>query len=400
MITYLFPGQGSQTKGMGQQLFAIFPEETEIASDILGYSIVTLCTEDPNNQLDQTQFTQLALFVVNALSYKLRLAESGKLPNFLAGHSLGEYNALHSSGAFSFEDGIRLVAKRGELMSRAPNGGMGAVIGLAASDIRTILDFHGLSAVYIANYNSPHQTIVSGLKADIEKSKQVLVDEGAVYVSLNTSGAFHSPYMVSAREEFARYLENFSFSKLTIPVVCNVNARPYRQEEIASQLADQITSPVRWSESIGYLLSQDEMQFEELGIGKILTKLIPSIRREYQAQQDNTPKNSNIQDDRQVDPSLATQFSMKGDRTDIERFSQFNTQLTVDKEKLAAEARKKVERWNRLYPVGTKVCIPGYDMELTTCTPAVILFRHRAAVYMQDYNGYFALDEISSPAER
>jgi len=124
MITYLFPGQGSQISGMGQELFTIFPEETEIASDMLGYSIIELCTEDPHNQLNQTQFTQPAVFIVNALSYKLRLAESGKLPNFLVGHSLGEYNALHASGAFSFEDGIRLVTKRGELMSRASKGGM------------------------------------------------------------------------------------------------------------------------------------------------------------------------------------------------------------------------------------------------------------------------------------
>ncbi|MFO5491968.1 MAG: ACP S-malonyltransferase [Cuspidothrix sp.] len=395
MITYLFPGQGSQISGMGQELFTIFPEETEIASDMLGYSIIELCTEDPHNQLNQTQFTQPAVFIVNALSYKLRLAESGKLPNFLVGHSLGEYNALHASGAFSFEDGIRLVTKRGELMSRASKGGMGAVIGMSPSDIRTILDSHGLSGVYIANYNSPHQTVVSGLQADIEKSNQVLVDKGAVFVLLNTSGAFHSPYMVAAKEEFAQYLKNFSFSNLTIPVICNVNARPYRQAEIASQLADQIASPVLWSNSISYLLSQDDqMQFEELGVGNILTKLIPSIRKEYQVQQEDIPQNKNIQTYRQVDPSLSSQFWKKDTPANPEGSSQFQTQFTVDREHLASEARTKVDRWNRVYPVGTKVKIPGSDLELTTSTPAVILFRHRAAVYMQDYNGYFALDEI------
>lgn len=399
MTTYLFPGQSSQTKGMGKQLFARFPEETEIASDILGYSIVNLCTEDPNNQLDQTQFTQPALFVVNALSYKLRLAESGELPDFLAGHSLGEYNALHSSGAFSFEDGIRLVAKRGKLMSRAPLGAMAAVVGLAARDIRATLDCHGLSAVYIANYNSPNQTIVSGIETDIEKSKQVLVDKGAVFVHLNTSGPFHSPYMVSAREEFGRYLENFSFSKLKIPVVSNVSGRPYRQEEIATQLATHITNPVRWSESINYLLHQGEMQFEELGIGNILTKLIPSIKREYEAKQNDTPKDCYIQRDKRIDPPLASQSDIRYVCIDIESTSQFETQFTMDKEKLATDARNKVEQWNRLYPVGTKVRVPGYDKELKTNTPAVILFRYRAAVYMEDYNGYFALDELS-PAER
>ena len=399
MITYLFPGQGSQIKGMGKQLFARFPEETEIASDILGYSIVNLCTEDPNNQLDQTQFTQPALFVVNALSYKLRLAESGELPDFLAGHSLGEYNALHSAGVFSFEDGIRLVARRGKLMSQSPNGVMAAVIGFSAEDVRATLDSCGLSAVYIANYNSPIQTIVSGLEAEIENAKSVLVDKGASFIRLNTSGAFHSPYMASAREEFAQYLKNFSFAKPTIPVVCNVSAKPYQQEEIATLLAAQITDPVRWTESINYLLQQGEMQFEELGVGNILTKLIPSIKREYQAQQRDTPKVSHSQRDTRIEPPLASRFGLKNVPTDVEGSSQFETQFTMDKEKLAAEARNKVEQWNSLYPVGTKVRVPGYDKELKTNSPAVILFRYRAAVYMEDYNGYFALDEIS-PAER
>ncbi len=398
MITYLFPGQGSQIKGMGQKLFAIFPEETEIASDILGYSIVKLCTEDPKNQLNQTKFTQPAVFVVNALSYKLRLAESGKPPDFLAGHSLGEYNALHASGAFSFEDGIRLIAKRGELMSHVLNGAMGAVIGLAASEIRAILDLHNLAEVHMANYNSPHQTVVSGMEADIEKSKEVLENKGAIFVLLNTSGAFHSPYMLAAKEEFAQYLENFSFSKPKIPVVCNVNARPYQQVEIAFQLANHLTYPVRWSQSISYLLSQDDnMSFEELGVGSILTKFIPSIRQAYQAQQENTAKNANIQNHYQANLSSANQLNQfwKEDASaDLIGSSQFNISVIANREKLANEARKKVNHWNRLYPVGTKVYIPGYDMELTTCTPAVIIFGHRAAVYMQDYKGYFALDEI------
>ena len=399
MLTYLFPGQGSQEKGMGKQLFPRFPEETEIASDILGYSIVKLCTEDPSNQLARTEFTQPALFVVNALSYKMHLAESGDIPDFLAGHSLGEYNALQSSGAFSFEDGLRLVAKRGKLMSLAPLGAMAAVIGLSASDIRATLDFHGLSAVYIANYNSPNQIIISGIETDIEKSQQIFVDKGTVFIRLNTSGPFHSPYMASAREEFGRYLENFSFSKLKIPVVSNVSGELYQQEKIPTLLATHITNPVRWSESISYLLHQGEMQFEELGVGKILTKLIPSIKREYQTQQQCSLKDSHSQRHKEIDPSLASQSEIKDVRTNIEGSRQFETQFTMDKEKLAADARNKVEQWNSLYPVGTKVPVPGYDKELKTNSPAVILFRYRAAIYMEDYNGYFSLDEIS-PAER
>jgi malonyl CoA-acyl carrier protein transacylase len=397
--TYLFPGQGSQTKGMGKRLFARFPEETEIASDILGYSIARLCTEDPDGRLDQTQFTQPVLFVVNALDYKLRLAESGKPPDFLAGHSLGEYNALYSSGAFSFEDGIRLVVMRGKLMSRTPNGAMAAIIGPSAHDIRAALDLHELSAVYIANYNSPNQTVVAGHVADIERSRQVLEQEGAVFIRLKTSGAFHCPYMTQAKEEFARYLENFSFSSLTIPVVSNVSAQPYLQREIALRLADQIVGPVRWYESIIYLLQQGEMQFEELGVGNVLTKLMPSIRRGYQAPREDSLTDAVSESDRRTHQPSANQSITRDARADAEVSSQFGSQFTVDKEALAADARRKVVQWNSSYPVGTKVHVPGYESVLTTSTPAIIVFKHRAAVYMESYSGYFALDELSTRAE-
>jgi malonyl CoA-acyl carrier protein transacylase len=396
MITYLFPGQGSQIKGMGEQLFVRFPKETDVASDILGYSIVKLCLEDTNNELHQTQFTQPALFVVNALSYKLRLAEMGQLPDFLAGHSLGEYNALHSAGAFSFEDGLRLVVMRGKLMSCAPKGAMAAVIGPTAEDIAAVLNAE-LSNVYIANYNSPTQTIVSGTEADIEKLRQLAnkAFNDVMVIRLNTSGAFHSPYMAAASEAFVRYLENFSFSPLTIPVVSNVSARPYQQAEIANQLATQITSPVRWTESINYLLNQGEMQFEELGVGNVLTKLMPSIRKHYEAQPQNIVRKhqpeSHASSDSRINSSLINSITPGASQSSYP----VAPQSPMNKEDWAAAARKTVDQWNQLYPVGTKVRVPGYDRELTTCSPAIVLFRHRAAIYLEGYKGYFALNEIS-----
>src|SRR4051812_36667715 len=125
---YVFPGQGSQRKGMGENLFDEFPELTKKADKILGYSIKELCLNDSDSKLNQTQYTQPALYVVNALSYQKKIKDEGKQPDYLAGHSLGEYNALQAAGIFSFEDGLKLVKKRGELMSQAKNGGMAAIL--------------------------------------------------------------------------------------------------------------------------------------------------------------------------------------------------------------------------------------------------------------------------------
>src|SRR5258708_4248747 len=164
MIAFVFPGQGSQKRGMGQGLFDEVREYVTVeqhVDSILGYSMRKLCLEDPDNRLKETQFTQPSLYVVNALHY-YKAVSQGTRPAYLAGHSLGEYNALLAAGVFDFLTGLRLVKKRGELMSQARNGAMGAVIGLGVTMIAKVIREQGLTSLDIANFNSPLQTAVSG----------------------------------------------------------------------------------------------------------------------------------------------------------------------------------------------------------------------------------------------
>jgi trans-AT polyketide synthase/acyltransferase/oxidoreductase domain-containing protein len=282
MITYIFPGQGSQSKGMGGTLFDEFKELTAEADSILGYSIKELCLEDLDLNLNQTQYTQPALYVVNALSYIKKVRQTGIKPDFVAGHSLGEYNALFAAGAFDFGTGLKLVKKRGELMSHITGSGMAAVIGLNEEQIVNVLKQNNLQSIDIANYNSPTQIVISGLKTDIEHAQPIFdgISEVKMFVTLKTSGAFHSRYMEGAKREFETFVNSFEFFGLTIPVISNVHARPYKQSDIKQNIVEQITHPVKWTESIRYLMALGEMEFEEIGSGKVLTGLVQRIKRE------------------------------------------------------------------------------------------------------------------------
>lgn len=278
---FVFPGQGSQKKGMGENHFDLFLELTEKADQILGYSIQDLCLEDPHNVLNLTQYTQPALYVVNALMYYEKIKESGEKPDYMAGHSLGEYNALLAAGAYDFETGLRLVQKRAEIMSQGRDGGMAAIIGLNDEKIREVLEKEGLERIDIANYNSPFQIVISGPKEEIHQAERIFKETSAkLYIILKVSGAFHSRYMATARKEFEQFLGDFEFSDLTIPVISNVEAKPYTKEKIKTLLADQINHSVKWTESIRYLMGKGVEVFEEIGPGQVLTKLVQKIQKE------------------------------------------------------------------------------------------------------------------------
>jgi len=370
MKVWMFPGQGSQAKGMGGDLFDRFKELTAKADRVLGYSIKELCLDDPRNELGNTQFTQPALYVVNALSSLRKLEETGKAPDFVVGHSLGEFNALMAAGCFDFETGLKLVQKRGELMAKVTGGAMAAVLNASKDQIAETLRKNQLTQVFLANYNTPSQIVLSGLVDEIAKAQPFFQEGKMRYYPLATSGAFHSPFMQGVMEKFRAYLEQFEFADPKIPVVANVTARPYQPGAVVKMLSDQMASTVQWCESVQYLLSNglgrgEAVEFEEVGYGDVLTKLVYTIKVQ-------TPE------------PLLQQIA-----------NEHSSDAKVGSSKLR-HVEAKVAAWNRANPVGTKVksTIADYD-DLETRTEAMVLFGHRAAVYMKGYNGYFDLNELA-----
>lgn len=279
MLTYLFPGQGAQFKGMGKELFQQFAEHTAIADELLGYSIETLCTEDPDSLLRNTLYTQPALYVVNALSYLHSLEHTGEKPDYVAGHSLGEYNALFAAGVFDFSVGLTLVKKRSELMSKAPKGGgMAAVLGLTEQELLHILSTHDINTVTIANYNSYQQMVISGPANDIARVGSLLeLNKKVRVIPLSVSGAFHSSYMSEAQHSFSEFLEPFMFSVPRIPIISNINADLYHPAMIKKHLAQQITHSVEWTKTMDFLKVKPNMNFKEIGPGTVLTGLLQRI---------------------------------------------------------------------------------------------------------------------------
>lgn len=278
MKAILFPGQGAQFRGMGKDLFPRYRELTQTASDILGYSIEKLCLEDPDNQLRLTAYTQPALYVVNALGWQKMLDEGASSPAFAAGHSLGEYNALLAAGVFDFATGLKLVQKRGQLMAAAGGGGMAAVIGMDEESLQALLRQHQLQSLDLANFNTLSQIVLAGPKPALEQVAQVLAAQDVRCAVLNVSAAFHSRYMQEAEQAFADFLRPFQFSAPRFPVLANVSARPYQPQQVAATLARQISSAVRWCDSIRYLMGAGCSDYIEVG-GNLLSKMVNDIRQ-------------------------------------------------------------------------------------------------------------------------
>ncbi|GCB43492.1 ACP S-malonyltransferase [Streptomyces sp. NL15-2K] len=278
MKVFGFPGQGSQAKGMGADLFDEFPDLVAQADEILGYSIRDLCLNNPEGRLRRTEFTQPALYVVEALTYELRTREDPRPADWLVGHSLGEYAALFAADVFDFATGLRLVRRRGELMGRAVDGSMAAVLGLDLGTVESALSDSGLTALDIANHNAPEQIVLAGPAPDIDRARAMFEERGAQVVVLNVSAPFHSRYMRDAAEEFRELLDATEFRPPRIPVIANVDARPYRADRVRETLAGQIVGQVRWVDTVRRLMAQGDFEFEELGPGQALTKMVRKIR--------------------------------------------------------------------------------------------------------------------------
>ena len=280
-IACLFPGQGSQSKGMGRDLFDRFADWTREADVVLGYSIRDLCLTDADGKLAKTEYTQPALFVVNAMTYRAWQEGGQPAPAFVAGHSLGEYNALLAAEVFDFATGLRLVRERGRLMGEVHGAGMSAVIGLDPDAIRRVLDATPAGrALDVANFNSFEQTVIAGPKPELAEIKPALETAGArAVIPLNVSAPFHSRYMQPVQMTFETFLGGFTFQPPTIPVVSNLTASPYAADTIRETLAGQIANSVRWLDSVLYLLKQGVSEFEESGPGSVLTKLVAQIRK-------------------------------------------------------------------------------------------------------------------------
>ncbi len=280
MKAIIFPGQGSQSRGMGAALFPRFPELVAGADEVLGYSVAELCREDPDRRLDSTEFTQPALYTVCALSHLDRAGGGWHGAHFFAGHSLGEYTALFAAGAFDFLTGLRLVRERGRLMGKIRDGGMAAVIGLDDEKVRTVLTENGLTDVDIANHNSPGQLILSGPRERVHGARDAFLRAGARnFLPLKVSGAFHSRAMEPVRGEFEAFLAATAFAPPAVPVIANVTGRPHTPEGLRHALAEQLVRPVRWEQSVRHLLAQGVTDFEETGPGTVLTRLVDRIRR-------------------------------------------------------------------------------------------------------------------------
>lgn len=285
MIAFLFPGQGAQYKGMGEGLFEKYPDIVRTANDILGYSIEELCLNDENNLLNKTEYTQVALYVVNCLYYMNEIENNKKKPDIVIGNSLGEYNALFAAGCISFEDGLRMVKERGRLMGQSSNGTMAAIIGLQADEIEEVIKEQDASDyIQISNFNTKYQSVIAGEPSKIDMILPFMVKKGArKAIRLNVGGAFHSRYMKRAEEEFESFLRRFSFSEPQSIVFSNFLGKEYKKNEIFYPLLHQISNPVKLRESIKNAIHMGAIEFVEVGPGKTMSNIFKENAKEFQS---------------------------------------------------------------------------------------------------------------------
>jgi len=292
MKGYIFPGQGSQFTGMCQDLYLKYDELKPIfktSEKILGFDISKIMFEGSKEELTQTKVTQPAIFIHSMAIIKI-LGESFK-PNLVAGHSMGEFSALVASGALNFEDGLKLVSIRAKAMQKScekTNGTMAAILGLENKIIEDICqETNGI--VVAANYNCPGQVVISGEVDAVKNACEKLSSAGARRaLVLNVGGAFHSELMIDAKKELSSAINQTVFNQPSCPIYQNVNGRPELSvEKIKENLIAQLTSPVKWTQSVNKMIQDGCNNFIEIGPGKVLQGLVRKINRESEVSSPN-----------------------------------------------------------------------------------------------------------------
>ncbi|MFN2453816.1 MAG: ACP S-malonyltransferase [Pyrinomonadaceae bacterium] len=290
-VAYIFPGQGSQHPGMGKDLAENFPAARKVfeeADDALGFRLSQICYGGTTDELQLTENTQPAILTTSIAAWRAMQAEGFPAPAFVAGHSLGEYSALVAAGGLSFADAVRTVRLRGRYMQEAApvgSGAMAAILGLSLSDVMNACGEAQQGEVCMpANINSPGQIVIAGDAVAVERAMSLLKERGAKRaIKLNVSAPFHCALMNPAQERLAADLAQLDFPDLKFPLVTNVDAAAITEGDAARDaLTRQVSSTVRWLESIELLISEGVERFVEVGPGKVLAGLVRQIKRDAQ----------------------------------------------------------------------------------------------------------------------